>query len=295
VNFVSTNGTLIFTNGVTSQTFNVPLIANSLVQPNLYVQLQLLNPTNGSLVSPSAAILNLMETGGSYVVPAGAQVVTNYTTHAGDGIISSNDTVQVLFALRDSAGLNVTNLIATLLATNGVVSPSPASQTYGPLTVYGHSVSRAFTYTASGTNNLPITPTFNLYDNAKFIGTAVFTNILGTWTTNFANTNAIIINDNTNATPYPSMIVVSGMGSTLVKATVTLTNLTHNSPTDIGALVVSPAQKNTLIMGHAGGSFAVKQVTLTFDDNAPTNLPQSGQIVTGTNKPSAYGIMQNFP
>jgi hypothetical protein len=48
-------------------------------------------------------------------------------------------------------------------------------------------------------------------------------------------------------------------------------------------------------MGHAGGSFAVKQVTLTFDDNAPTNLPQSGQIVTGTNKPSAYGIMQNFP
>ncbi len=288
VNFVSTNGTLVFSNGVTSQTFNVALIANTKVQPNLTVNLQLLNPTNGILVKPAVATLTILENGGSYVIPAGSQVVTNYTSHAADGIINSNDTVQVLFGLRDSAGLNVTNLIAYLLATNGVIAPSPASQTYGPLTVYGHSVSRAFTFTAHGTNTLTIAPTFALYDNAKFIGTAAFNFTLGAWTTVFASTNAIVINDNTNASPYPSLISVSGVGKSLVKATVTLTNLTHADAYSIGALVESPAQKSTLIMGHAGNGYGVNHVTLTFDDAAATLLPPSAQIVTGTNKPSGY-------
>jgi hypothetical protein len=184
--------------------------------------------------------------------------------------------------------LNVTNLIASLLATNGVLAPSPASQTYGPLTVYGHSVSRAFTFTAHGTNTLTIAPTFALYDNAKFIGTAAFNFTLGAWTTVFASTNAIVINDNTNASPYPSLISVSGVGKSLVKATVTLTNLTHADAYSIGALVESPAQKSTLIMGHAGNGYGVNHVTLTFDDAAATLLPPSAQIVTGTNKPSGY-------
>ena len=295
VNFVSTNGTLIFTNGVTSQSFNVPLIANSQVQPNLTVSLVLSSPTNGVLVSPSQSLLSLLENGGSYVIPAGSLLVTNYTSHASDGIIRSNDTVQVLFALRDSAGLNVTNLIAYLQATNGVVSPNPASQSYSNLTTYGHSVSRAFTFTAQGTNSYSISPTFQLFDNSKFIGTAIFTYTLGSWTSTFSNTTPIIINDNTNASPYPSYIVVSGLGSSLIKATVTLTNMSHASPSDLGVLVVSPAQKNTLLMGHAGGSFTLNHVTLTFDDAATNFIPQYSQIYSGTNKPTQYGIMPNFP
>jgi hypothetical protein len=298
VNFVATNGTLVFSNGVTSQMFNVALIANTKVQPNLTVSLQLSNPTNGILVKPSLATLTILENGGSFVIPAGSQMVTNYTSPANglNGIIGANDTVQVLFGLRDSAGLNVTNLIAYLQATNGVISPSPASQTYGPLIVYGHSVSRAFTFTAQGTNTQAIAPTFQLYDNSKFIGTAVFNYTLGSWTTVFASTNPIVINDNTNATPYPSLISASGVGNYLLKATVTLTNMSHVSPSDIGALVVSPSQKNTLIMSQAGGSLVINHVTLTFDDstNWPA-LPQYGQIVTGTNKSTAYGTTQPFP
>ena len=295
VNFVSTNGTLLFTNGVTSQSFNVSLIANSLVQPNLVALLQLSNPTNGVLVTPSVATLTLLETGGSFVVPAGAQVVTNYISHKSDGIIGSNDTVQVLFALRDSAGLDVTNLVAYLLATNGVLSPSPASQTYGPLRVYGHSVSRAFTFTAHGTNAFPIAPTFALYDNARPIGTAMFNFSIGTWTNVFFSTNAIVINDNTNASPYPSVINITNVGSTLVKATITLTNLSHTSPADIDALVVSPAQKNTLIMAHAGAQFAVKNITVTLDDAATNSLPFSSVITNGVYKPTGYLPVKNFP
>jgi hypothetical protein len=291
-NFYATNGTLLFPAGVTSQSFNVPLIANAAVQPNLFALMFLSSPTNAQVVNPGAATLTILENGGSYVIPAGSQLLTNSSlADMNNTVIGSNDTVQVMFAFRDSAGLNVTNLVAYLLATNGVVSPSPASQAYGPLTVYGHSVSRPFAFTAQGTNGLNITPTFQLYDNGKFIGPATFTYTLGTWTTQFANTNTIIINDNTSASPYPSTINVTGVGSTLIKATVTLTNLSHMSASDIDALVVSPTT-NTLIMMHVGGSGVhITHATLTFDDAATTSLPQNGAIVTSTNKPSAYGTV----
>lgn len=311
-NFYATNGTLIFSNGVTSQSFNVELIANTLIQPNLNVLLQLSNPTNLSgsvpaqLVNPAVATLTILETGGSYVVPAGSQLLTNSLfLDQQIGVIGSNDTVQVLFAFRDAAGQNVTNLVAYLLATNGVVAPSPASQAYGGLTVYGHSKSMPFSFTAQGTNSYTISPTFMLYDNGSFIGPATFTYTLGAWTTTFANSNAIIINQNlTNATPgvpstpYPSLINVSGLGNILIKATVTLTNLSVESLGDIDALVASPTT-NTLIMGHVGGTGQIlRNNTLIFDDAAPTSLPQNGgppNFTISTNKPTQYGSIPPFP
>lgn len=295
-NFYPTNGTLIFTNGVTSQSFNVALIAPAGVGPNFYALLALSSPTAGAeIVAPGVATLTLVETGGSYVAPAGSQMLTNYTSHLNDGIIGSNDTVKVMFAFRDAAGLNVNNLVAYLLATNGVLSPTPASQTYGPLTAYSHSVSMPFTFTAHGTNMLTIAPTFQLYDGVKYIGPATFVYTIGSWTTTIANSNAIVINDGTSASPYPSLINVSGLGNTLIKATVTITNLSHQSMSDVGALVVSPTT-NTLLMGNVGGSGQhALHVTLTFDDAATNSLPQNGAIITGTNKPTQYNLIKNFP
>jgi len=295
VNFIATSGTLIFTNGVIQQTFTVPLLPGSVVQPNLTVALRLSSPTNSLLVAPSAATLTILENGGSYVIPAGSQVVTNYTSLAADGIIHPNDKVQVLFGFRVAAGLNVTNLTAYLLATNGITAPSPASQNYGPLAVYGHSVSKAFTFTAQGTNTMAIAPTFALYDNANYLGMAAFGYTMGSWTNIFASTNQIIINDNAAASPYPSLIDVSGVGGTLIKATVTLTNLTHGNARDISVLLVSPAGKNTLIMSGVGGANTVKQVTLTFDDAATNYLPFASQLVTGTNKPTQWTTPYVFP
>jgi uncharacterized delta-60 repeat protein len=295
INFVSTNGALVFTNGVTTQKFNVALINNSVVQPNVAALLQLSSPTNALLVAPSAATLTIVENGGSYVVPAGSQMITNVTSHLTDGILYSNDTAQIWFGLRDAAGLDVTNLIAYLLATNGVVSPTPASNNYGPLKVYGHSVSRAFSFTARGTNSQVIAPTLALYDGAKYIGTAVFGYSIGTWAATFANTNRIVINDNTNASPYPSIITVSGVGGALVKATVTLTNVIHTAPSDMDVLVVSPAQKNTLVMAHAGGLYAVSNLTVTFNDAATNALPRTTVITNGTYKPTGYLPVKNFP
>ena len=154
-------------------------------------------------------------------------------------------------------------------------------------------MSRPFTFTAHSTNSFTIAPTFQLYDNNTYIGPATFVFTVGSWTTTFANTNVIIINDKAAASPYPSIINVTGLGKTLVKATITVTNLSHASVGDVDALVVSPTT-NTLIMAHVGHSVA-NHVTLIFDDAAANSLPLNGVIVTGTNKPTQNYPVQNFP
>lgn len=298
LNYYATNGTLVFTNGVTSQTFSIPIIATTKVQPDLTVQLALSNPTNGILLAPTAATLTIRDNTGSFVIPAGSQMITNYTSLSDytNGIIGSNDMVQVLFALRDAAAGNVNNLVATLLATNGVISPTPASQTYGPLTYHGHSVSMPFTFTARGTNNQQIAPTFNLQDGTTNIGTAIFSFILGSTTTVLSNNAVIIINDDAAASPYPSVINVSGVGGSLIKATVTLNKFAHTDPHDVSALVVAPAGPNTLIMSHAGGhGYGVTNLVLTFDDAATNSLPFVGAITNGTYKPTATNPPAKFP
>ncbi len=294
--YFPTNGMLTFTNGETSHSFAVTVIANTTVQPDKTVLLQLSRPNNGYLIAPYAATLTIHDTTGSLVVPAGSTLVSE--SLIANGIIDPGETVTMLFALRASGGTNVSNLSATLLATNGVASPtSPngtATQSYGSLTVQGPSVSRPFTFTGMGTNSQQIAATFLLNNGVTNIGTATFTYTLGTWTTTFSNLNSIVINDHTIASPYPSSINVRDVGGVLVKSVVTLTNLNHGYTKDIQALVVSPAGQDTLIMGRAGNG-SVSRITLTFDDAAASYLSATNVLVTGTNKPTAYPPTTIFP
>ena len=291
--YMATNGLLVFTNGETVKTFQVPVIANTTVQPDKTVLLQLYNPTNGFLIAPYAATLTIHDTTGSLVVPAGSAMISENLI--ANGIIDPGETVSLLLALRASGGTNIPNVYATLLATNGITSPSPATPvSYGALTVGGASVSRPFTFTASGTNSQQIAATLQLSNGVTNIGTAVFTYTLGTWTNQFSNTNPIVINDHAIATPYPSGIMVSNVGGTLVKSLVTLTNFYHSYTKDVEVLLVSPAGQDTLLMSHAGNASAAR-ITLTFDDAATNTLPQSSPLVTGTNKPSAYQSTTTFP
>ena len=291
--YIATNGTFVFTNGQTSKTFLVTVIANTAVQPDKTVLLQLFNPTNGVLVPPSAATLTIHDTSGSLVVPDGSVLI--HESGPTNGIIDPGENVTLLFAFRAEAGTNIANFSATLLATNGITSPSPVG-TMNPtsLVVGGRPASQAFSFTASGTNGQQIAATFQLFNGASSIGTAVFTYTLGTLSTTFYSTNAIIIHDNTTASPYPSTINISGVGGVIIKATVTLTNLYHLSPSDIGALLVAPNQQDTLIMANAGGGNAISHVTLTFDDAATNSLPHFTTITSGTNKPTAF-TAPHFP
>jgi uncharacterized delta-60 repeat protein len=298
--YIATNGTFTFTNGVTSQSFAVTVIAGTTVQPDKTVLLQLSSPSSGSyLYPPSAATLTIHDTSGSLVVPAGSTLL--HESLITNGIIDPGENVTMLFAFRAEGGNNVTNLYATLLATNGVTSPSPATPvSYGQLNVGGPSASRAFSFTASGTNSQRIVATFQLTNNgvAGILGTAQFTYTLGSWTTLFYNTNAIIIPATAPGSPYPSTITVSNLGGLLIKTVITLTNMSHSAPAAINALLVSPNLNDTLFMSHAGGGGlggAIKGVTLRFDDTATNSLPFNGQITNGVYKPTQYGGAPLFP
>ena len=232
--------------------------------------------------------------GVSVILPAGSTLeYESFTPH--NDLIDPGETVTLLFTFTNSFGGNASNLVATLLATNGITSPSPVSNNYGTLIAGGPAASQLFSFTASGTNGQYITATFQLQSGTNNLGFGAFTYMLGTLTNTIVNTNLIVINDNAAASPYPSIINVSGVGGSLVKATVTFSNLAHTWPADIDALVESPAQQSTLLMAHAGGGNAVKGVTLTFDDTASGELLQNGQIVSGTDRPSAFILNPGFP
>jgi uncharacterized delta-60 repeat protein len=293
--YFATNGTLVFASGQTSRTFSVRVINNTVVQPDKTVLVQLSSPVNGVLMAPYAATLTIHDNTGSYVVAAGSTLVSE-SFQPPNGIIDPGEQVTLWFAFRDAGGSDVTNLYATLLYNNSVTNTSPSMPVYyGYLTEGGPSVSRTNTFTANGTNGQQIVANFRLQDVengvTNNIGTNGFTYTLGTWTTTFSNPAPIIINDDTIATPYPSIINVSNVGGVVIKATVTLTNLSHQSLWDVNALLVSPAQQDTLLMSHVGtpGYFAT-HLTLTFDDatNYPF-LPSSGAVTNGTYNPTQYG------
>jgi subtilisin-like proprotein convertase family protein len=117
----------------------------------------------------------------------------------------------------------------------------------------------------------------------------------------FSNSGAITINDASAAancsfgepspgpgaaTPYPSQITVSGLTGTVTDVNVTVTGLSHSFPDDVGMLLVGPAGQSTILMADTGLNGGLSGVNLTFDDAAAASLPDDGQIVSGTYKPT---------
>jgi hypothetical protein len=129
--------------------------------------------------------------------------------------VDPGETVTMLVALRDVGVVNTTNLVVTLLPTNGVAAPS-GPQTYGILAAGGPAVSQPFTFTTSGTCGGAITPTLQLQDGTANLGTLTIALTLGQIGTVFtqgfdAVTAPVLPSDWTN--------VVAGGGSPWVTRT----------------------------------------------------------------------------
>jgi uncharacterized repeat protein (TIGR01451 family) len=234
------------------------------------------------------------------IVAAGA--VLTYQSGPTNGAINAGETVTLVLSLRNVGNVSVSNLAATLLATNGVVPVPPNSpQTYTNLMPSGFPVGCPFSFTASGANGGTISPTLQLQ-----AGTSTYPPVSYTFTLPntqvAANTNTILIPDpaapdppypleSGPAKPYPSVINVSNFMGVLSKVTVTLSNLNHTYPSDVNVLLVAPGGANTLVMSHAG-TLPVTGLTLTFDDSAPAGLlPETGQLALGASgvfQPTAY-------
>jgi uncharacterized delta-60 repeat protein/uncharacterized repeat protein (TIGR01451 family) len=295
VNYIGVSGTLTFTNGETTKTFNVQVIDDSVIRGDRTVLLSLSRPFGQvSLQPPSAAVLTIKEADGSLIVPAGAALLTESGAGAPNGTIDPGETVSLRFAFRNSVGLPTTNLVATLLAGNGVTLPS-GPKNYGALIAGGAPASQIFSFTASGTNGAPVTAVFQLQDGPVNLGTNVFFFGLGTNNSRYTNSAVIAIRDNTNGLPYPSVINISNLGGVVTRASVTLSNLAHTFPSDIDVLLASPAGQSMLLLANNGGGNSITNLTLTLDQNAATPVPVGGQLVTATNKPNPNLPVPTFP
>ena len=111
----------------------------------------------------------------------------------------------------------------------------------------------------------------------------------------FVNPGSISIPLVGTATPYPSSNLVSGVAGLVLKTTVTLSNLNHTWPDDVDILLVGPAGQSVLLMSDCGGETSLNNVTLTFDDDATSSLPDVSQILPGTYRPTDYGTNDVLP
>jgi hypothetical protein len=95
--------------------------------------------------------------------------------------IDPGETVTMTFAFKNLGTGPTTNLVVTLLETNGVSSPS-APQTYGVLPVGGAIISQPFTFSAVGACGGSITPMLRLQDVGSILGNTNLTFPLGAYT-----------------------------------------------------------------------------------------------------------------
>ncbi|MEP6662022.1 MAG: reprolysin-like metallopeptidase [Verrucomicrobiota bacterium] len=230
------------------------------------------------------------------IVPFGPAVVIQTTALTAENCAPTNhaidpgETVSVNFALQNMGTANTTNLIATLLATNGIVSPG-APQNYGALVAGGSATVRTFSFTASGSCGGTIQAVLQLQDGLVNLGTVTNLFLLGgtvSQTFSKTNTTAITIPDVGPALLYPSTNFIAGAQGVITKVTVSLLGLTHTFPDDLDILLVGPNNQSVLLMSDAGGNFPISGINPLFDSILGSALPNSGQLVSTTYLPSNY-------
>jgi hypothetical protein len=112
------------------------------------------------IYNADAALVPRVASGGATLVSEGCP--------PGNGVIDPGETVTIGFSLENTGLADTTNLVATLLETNGVVLPGLA-QAYGAVSV-GQTVVRQFSFTAAGSCGSFIQPTLLLHDGPAIIG-----------------------------------------------------------------------------------------------------------------------------
>ena len=242
-------------------------------------------------------IYNATNTSLPLLSSAGATVVAE-SFFPTNGAVDPGEQVTVNLSLKNNGTATASNLVVTLLGTNGIVSPS-GTQPYGDLPATGIATSRPFTFTAMGSSGSVINAQVQLTDDSGDLGKLTVMIPLGLTTiqtTSFTNATTIPIPDSGKSTLYPSPIVVTGVTGTVTSVTATLRGYTHSWPDDVDVLLVSPAGQKVMLMSDCGGGNARNGVTLTFDSSAASSVPDSAAVPTGIYKPTNYDTTSdNFP
>ncbi len=109
------------------------------------------------------------------------------------------------------------------------------------------------------------------------------------------NASPITVIDYTAASPYPSSITISGLGTSVTDVNVFLYGVTHTYPDDLDFLLVGPQGQNLVILSDTGGGLDISGINLTLDDNAASTLPDESVLNSGAFRPANYAPADTFP
>ena len=94
-----------------------------------------------------------------------------------------------------------------------------------------------------------------------------------------------------NATPYPSIVTVAGLGlisTPTGSVQVKIHQFTHTAPDDVGVVLVGPTSAALLVQDGAGDNTGMDEVTYTLNDIGVMRLPDLGSWPEGTYNPTNY-------
>jgi hypothetical protein len=113
---------------------------------------------------------------------------------------------------------------------------------------------------------------------------------------NFANNGGITIPNSSPSSPYPSRIIVAGLGGTISKVTLSLNGINAPALDHVDFLLVGPGGQKFQFLSDAGGTTPISGVNITLDDAAATQVPDNTAVVSGTYRPASYsGDSDIFP
>jgi uncharacterized repeat protein (TIGR01451 family) len=124
------------------------------------------SPTGSNTINTLAPRINAR-----VLTSAGTSFATEGCSPA-NGAVDPNEVVTINFSLKNNGAVQVTNLVATLQASGGVLAPS-APQNYGAMSA-GTTVSRSFSFTAGGACGSTLVATLQLQDGTDNLGTLAF-------------------------------------------------------------------------------------------------------------------------
>jgi uncharacterized repeat protein (TIGR01451 family) len=177
--YLPTNGVLTFPPGATTQPIRVVVIGDDLTEPNETFFVKLSNPTNAILsMEDHIGTGTILDDDLVDVCVAGLSLLTE-DCPPGNGAIDPWETVTVDLRLVNCGTALTTNLVVTLLATNGV-APLSEPQMYGVLPTDGAAVARPFTFVVDGPCGGTNTVVFHLQDGPADLGLVSTNLVLGT-------------------------------------------------------------------------------------------------------------------
>lgn len=97
------------------------------------------------------------------------------------------------------------------------------------------------------------------------------------------------------ATPFPSIISVSGLSGVVSKVTLTLNLMNHTYPADLDMMLVSPDGKKVMVWSDAGGARTLTNVTVTLDDDASILPEFLNGFISSSYHPWNYYNDSQFP